>query len=384
MPTLQLSRQDILRVMQLHDQLGGAEFLRQYRQRGATRAVLKHEGTSYPARAILMVAHHLFKAQHPYASLKAPKGEADAAGQLDELAFQVVLAPSPRNVDWSRDELILALDVYFAADGISIAKGGVEVSELSRQLNGLAHVLKTFRMSTFRNAAGVYMKLMNFRRLDPNFVNAGRSGLSHGSKGDEAVWSDYADKRDSLKDAADAIRAIISFEDYRGPDGYPEVPDGEIVHDYSLDPDDAGQISIENRSVAVPLDVASDIEVQVDFEELYLDEAREGALLSRVHFVRERKKGLVEEKKRDILRAGGKLCCEACDMLFGEMYGSRGEGFIEVHHTRPLHTYRPNDKTKLSDLALLCSNCHRMVHHTRDWLTVEQLKGLIVSQRLAR
>ncbi|WP_421989133.1 HNH endonuclease [Roseococcus sp.] len=41
-------------------------------------------------------------------------------------------------------------------------------------------------------------------------------------------------------------------------------------------------------------------------------------------------------------------------------YGERGRGFIECHHTRPLHTLRPGDKTKIADLVLVCSNCHWM------------------------
>jgi 5-methylcytosine-specific restriction enzyme A len=35
----------------------------------------------------------------------------------------------------------------------------------------------------------------------------------------------------------------------------------------------------------------------------------------------------------------------------------------------------------LADLALLCSNCHRMIHRTKQWLTVEELKKLVERQR---
>jgi len=38
-------------------------------------------------------------------------------------------------------------------------------------------------------------------------------------------------------------------------------------------------------------------------------------------------------------------------------------------------------QTKLADLALLCSNCHRMIHRTKRWLTVEELKDLVAAQR---
>ncbi len=58
----------------------------------------------------------------------------------------------------------------------------------------------------------------------------------------------------------------------------------------------------------------------------------------------------------------GSVFCENCSFSFAAKYGHRGEGFIEVHHVQPLAALLPNVVTKLSDLMLLCANCHRMVH----------------------
>jgi 5-methylcytosine-specific restriction protein A len=63
--------------------------------------------------------------------------------------------------------------------------------------------------------------------------------------------------------------------------------------------------------------------------------------------------------------------------VYEDRYGVRGRGFIEVHHLRPLHTLKPGTKTKLQDLALVCANCHRMIHARRPWLTLNELKALI-------
>jgi 5-methylcytosine-specific restriction protein A len=52
-------------------------------------------------------------------------------------------------------------------------------------------------------------------------------------------------------------------------------------------------------------------------------------------------------------------------------------GFMEVHHIKPLSTLNPGGKTTLDDLALLCANCHRMVHAQRPWLSMEELKTLV-------
>lgn len=69
--------------------------------------------------------------------------------------------------------------------------------------------------------------------------------------------------------------------------------------------------------------------------------------------------------------------CEACEFDFAQVYGERGEGVIEVHHTKALETLQPGAKTKLSELAILCSNCHRMVHAKRPWLTMDELKAIV-------
>ena len=55
-------------------------------------------------------------------------------------------------------------------------------------------------------------------------------------------------------------------------------------------------------------------------------------------------------------------------------YGDLGEGFIECHHKVPVSELKPGAKTKLSDLAVLCANCHRMLHRRRPWLSVDELR----------
>jgi hypothetical protein len=52
-------------------------------------------------------------------------------------------------------------------------------------------------------------------------------------------------------------------------------------------------------------------------------------------------------------------------------FGSRGRAVIECHHTKPLHTLVA---TRLDDLALVCANCHRLIHGGQPWLTLENLR----------
>jgi 5-methylcytosine-specific restriction enzyme A len=60
------------------------------------------------------------------------------------------------------------------------------------------------------------------------------------------------------------------------------------------------------------------------------------------------------------------------------VYGTElGEGFIECHHRSPLSELDKPTKTTLDDLALVCSNCHSMLHRSGCNLTVEQLADVL-------
>jgi 5-methylcytosine-specific restriction protein A len=61
--------------------------------------------------------------------------------------------------------------------------------------------------------------------------------------------------------------------------------------------------------------------------------------------------------------------CQACGLDFGEYYGEIGRGFIEAHHLRPIATLEEGVPVKYdvaADFAVLCSNCHRMIHRFSD------------------
>ena len=74
----------------------------------------------------------------------------------------------------------------------------------------------------------------------------------------------------------------------------------------------------------------------------------------------------------------GKLECEVCGFDFTERYGSVGIGFIEAHHKKLVSKLDGKEKTKISDLALVCSNCHRMLHRANPLLTINGLKKLLL------
>ena len=111
------------------------------------------------------------------------------------------------------------------------------------------------------------------------------------------------------------------------------------------------------------------------------DSVMEGQMLYKLHKVRERSPKIVKAKKEQAIERYGKLICEACVFVFEETYGTLGIGFIECHHRTPLAQFKAGRKTRLEDLALVCSNCHRMLHKKIDTLSVEDLRGIIQNAR---
>ncbi|TIS78657.1 MAG: hypothetical protein E5W94_08765 [Mesorhizobium sp.] len=84
----------------------------------------------------------------------------------------------------------------------------------------------------------------------------------------------------------------------------------------------------------------------------------EGARRLRLHWAIERKPQLVAAFKASLTS----FACSVCGFDFERTYKERGIGFIECHHTKPVAEIRPGEKTRLSDLRAVCSNCHQMLH----------------------
>jgi len=104
----------------------------------------------------------------------------------------------------------------------------------------------------------------------------------------------------------------------------------------------------------------------------------EGKKKEKLHKQRERNSSLIRTVKKEAFNKFGKLECQCCSFDFVKKYGNLGEEFIEAHHTKPVSELHPDgEKTKKEDIALVCSNCHRMLHRKRPWLTMQQLKMLI-------
>jgi 5-methylcytosine-specific restriction protein A len=75
-----------------------------------------------------------------------------------------------------------------------------------------------------------------------------------------------------------------------------------------------------------------------------------------------RAEGRVNSKKVKAIH--GEIC-QACGFDFKKKYGDLGAGFIEAHHLQPFNKLKNKGTRKLNlkeDFAVLCANCHRMIH----------------------
>lgn len=235
-----------------------------------------------------------------------------------------------RNPAWQYDELVLALDLYLRRG--QPPTSDPEVVALSGLLNRLPIHEDRPDATRFRNPNGVHMKLANWKRLDPNYPGAGLTGGGHR---EEEVWHRFANDPQALAAAVERITATA---------------DGNA-----------------------PTLLAEEDE----------DEAVEGRILFRLHRVRERDPSLVKRKKAAAQRRGGRLACEVCNIDFARTYGPLGEGFIECHHTLPLATAGTRT-TALDDLALVCPNCHRMLHRSHEPLSIAGLRAIVHDEPAGR
>ncbi|MDO4547921.1 MAG: HNH endonuclease [Clostridia bacterium] len=104
----------------------------------------------------------------------------------------------------------------------------------------------------------------------------------------------------------------------------------------------------------------------------------EGRSVYKKHAKYERNRLVVNLAKRRFMENNGKLFCEVCGFCFSEKYGSIGDGFIEAHHIIPVSELGDDGRTNIDDIRLVCSNCHRMLHRKRPWITADRLRDVII------
>ncbi len=76
----------------------------------------------------------------------------------------------------------------------------------------------------------------------------------------------------------------------------------------------------------------------------------------------------------------GRIACAACDFEYGLAYPNIGEGYIQIHHLKPVSFMRGetiNLSDALNNVCPLCANCHQMVHTSTPPLAITKLKSIL-------
>ncbi len=115
----------------------------------------------------------------------------------------------------------------------------------------------------------------------------------------------------------------------------------------------------------------------VDLPRNLVDIATEGRVILVQHLRRERNRSIVAAKKS----AAVSLACEVCGFNSSEFYGI---DYCEAHHLCSLSSTQDEVETSLDDLALVCANCHRIIHSAYPALSLEAVRRMIDERRQAK
>lgn len=135
------------------------------------------------------------------------------------------------------------------------------------------------------------------------------------------------------------------------------------------------QISVPNGISAIPgyvrfPDTGASPNLDVDIHTVAATEGQKRLVL---HLQRERNQTVVRNKKKHAASLG----CEVCGFSFGHAYGSSASNYCEVHHLLPLSDVDHSTRTRMEDLAILCANCHRVVHLYNPPYTLNQVRSML-------
>ena len=210
------------------------------------------------------------------------------------------------NPDWTREEMILAMDLLVRCDMEPPSKADPAVLELSDLLRDAAIHPPDARNAVFRNPAGVARTIAVLRSSET---------ADKASRIQREVWAEFHDKPDRLAEAAARIRADL-----------------ELLEQTPLP--------------------------EADEDGVY----QENTVRMRAHSRRERARGLRDKVIARARRRHGSLRCEACGCEERTGLGRIAAAEFEAHHREPLAGSDGVRTTRVGDFAILCASCHRLIH----------------------
>lgn len=129
---------------------------------------------------------------------------------------------------------------------------------------------------------------------------------------------------------------------------------------------------ITNFLLKVPV-ADTDALPSLDDVDIHTFAATEGRRRLVLHLQRERNQVIVRKKKKQAASRD----CEICKFSFSRRYGSAASEYCEAHHLLLLSEVESTTQTRMEDLAILCANCHRVVHLRNPPYTLDEVKSML-------
>ena len=83
-----------------------------------------------------------------------------------------------------------------------------------------------------------------------------------------------------------------------------------------------------------------------------------------------------EARRRCLAHYG--TACVVCGTDLGRTYGEAAQGFVHVHHLRPLSEVgRAYEVDPIADLRPVCPNCHAVIHLRSPAYSVDEVRGFL-------
>jgi putative restriction endonuclease len=111
-------------------------------------------------------------------------------------------APSPASPNWTRQQTLAALHIYFQLPFGQLHRGQPKIKQIAQWIG--------------RTPSSVALKLVNLASLDPQIVATGRAGMRNASKLDEAIWQELQANWDAV-----ALKAAAEYEQLATSHGLP-------------------------------------------------------------------------------------------------------------------------------------------------------------------
>lgn len=129
-------------------------------------------------------------------------------------------------------------------------------------------------------------------------------------------------------------------------------------------------------------DISDELSSLADDKPLVVIDERtvmEGELRTRTQEYRTRSRDL-RRTAIEHYSKNGRISCKSCQFEFASAYPGLGDGYIQIHHLKPVSYMRGEEldmANALDNVCPLCANCHQMVHRNTPPMSIDELRSYL-------